>query len=412
MGSHVAVIGGGPAGLSSAYDLVQAGYDVTVFERHSKPGGLLTQVIPNFRFDKEKYDQEINLLEQLGVDFHYNMSLGDSIQLHQLATDFDAVIVAVGLGQATTLPIIENGFAEDRKFNSVDFLRLFNSDEVRIEPGATVLIIGGGNSAMDAARSAQKLNPGGRTVISCLEEKAAMPAFQEEISHALEAGISILDDSCVDRVDTLDNDRYQVYLNRYSSGESLDNMYVDYVITAIGQVAESILPDNWEQTKQDPLGRIADKASGEPDNIFVAGDLATGNHQSLIGAIGSGKKAAIAVRKKLENYAYDYEGQTALDNLSDESIEQRTFSNLLSSSDIAIDPQFILQKIKSFHLHQTCERCNHCIDNFGCPSLHKLDGHVVIDQKSCIRCGLCIDVCPNNAIRWETSPVLKVLETP
>ncbi len=410
MGSHVAVIGGGPAGLSSAYDLVQAGYDVTVFERHSKPGGLLTHVIPNFRFDKEKYDQEINLLEQLGVDFHYNMSLGDSIQLHQLATDFDAVIVAVGLGQATTLPIIENSFAEDRKFNSVDFLRLFNSDEIRIEPGSTVLIIGGGNSAMDAARSAQKLNPGGRTVISCLEEKAAMPAFQEEISHALEAGISILDDSCVDRIDTLDNDRHQVYLNRYSSGESLDSMYVDYVITAIGQVAESILPDNWAQTKQDPLGRIADKASGKPDNIFVAGDLATGNHQSLIGAIGSGKKAAIAARKKLENYAYDYEGQTALDNLTDESVEQRTFSKLLSSSDIAIDPQLILQKIKSFHLHQTCERCNHCIDNFGCPSLHKLDGHVVIDQKSCIRCGLCIDVCPNNAIHWETSPVLKVLE--
>ena len=117
------------------------------------------------------------------------------------------------------------------------------------------------------------------------------------------------------------------------------------------------------------------------------------------------------MRKELEGYAYDYEGQAALDNLRHNEIEKRTFSTLLSSANINIDPLRVQQEIKPFHLHQTCERCNHCIDNFGCPSLLKLNGHVVVNQQSCIRCGLCIDVCPNNAIRWTNELEIKTLGT-
>ena len=405
---QVAIVGGGPAGLSSAYDLVQAGYEVTVYERAAKAGGLLTHVIPDFRFDKSKYDQEIELLVRLGVDFQYKQSLGESIHLPELATNFDAIIIAVGLSQAATLPMIENNFSENRKFTSTDFLQLFNSAQIKFEPDATTLIIGGGNSAMDAARSAQRLAPRGLTVISCLEDKATMPAFQEEIQHALDAGITILDDSCVDHVDSLENGQYRVFLNHYASGESRDSIDVDYVITAIGQSAEALLPESWTQAGQDSLGRIKHDASGLPDNVFVAGDLVADNHQSLIGAIGSGKKAAVDVRKALENYAYDYEGQSALDNLIAVPAEHRTFSTLLESADINFDPGLIHEKITPFNLHQTCERCNHCIDNFGCPSLHKLDGHVVINQQSCIRCGLCIDVCPNNAIHWTAELDLEI----
>jgi NADPH-dependent glutamate synthase beta subunit-like oxidoreductase/NAD-dependent dihydropyrimidine dehydrogenase PreA subunit len=365
-------------------------------------------VIPDFRFDKSKYDQEIELLEKLGVNFQYRQSLGESIHLPELATNFDAVIVAAGLGQAAKLPMIESSFAENRKFTSTEFLQLFNSDQIKVEPDASILIIGGGNSAMDAARSARRLTPRGQTVISCLEEEASMPAFQEEIQHVLDAGITILDDSCVDRIDCLEDGQYKVYLNNYASGDSRESIDVDYVITAIGQHAENLLPESWTQAGQDSLGRIKDDASGLPDNVFVAGDLLADNHQSLIGAIGSGKKAAVAVRKALENYAYDYEGQAALDNLTAESTEHRTFSTLLASADINFDPELIHEKIAPFNLHQTCERCNHCIDNFGCPSLHKLDGHVVINQQSCIRCGLCIDVCPNNAIHWTTELDLEI----
>jgi len=407
---HVAIVGGGPAGLSSAYDLIQAGYDVTVYERDATAGGLLKHVIPKFRLDKTKCDEEINLLKQLGVNFQFNMALGESIQLAQLGVDFDAVIVAMGLSQADTLAVIENSFTADRKFNSADFLRSFNADEMKIEAGATVLIVGGGNSAMDAARSAQKLNPDGRTVVSCLEERASMPAFQEEIAHALDAGITILDDSCVDRVAAMDNGQRQIYLNRYSDGERLDSMAVDYVITAIGQRAETLQSEKWIQANQDKPGWAVDRAAGMPGNIFVAGDLDAGNHQSLIGAIGSGKKAAISVRKELENYAYDYEGQAALDQLLSHTRTQRNFSSLFSSAGIKVDTELIQDRIKPFNLYQSCELCNHCIDNFGCPSLHKLDGRVVINQETCIRCGLCIEVCPNDAIHWETDPGIQALE--
>ncbi len=409
-GMQVAIVGAGPAGLSSAYDLIQAGYAVTVFERDASAGGLLKHVIPKFRLDKTRCDEEIKLLEQLGVNFQFNQALGESIELPQLSTDFDAVIVAMGLSQADTLAVIEDNFPADRKFDSADFLRSFNADEVKIEAGATVLIIGGGNSAMDAARSAQKLNPDGRTVISCLEERAAMPAFQEEVAHALDAGIAILDDSCVDRVAAMGNGQRQVHLNRYSDGECLDSMAVDYVITAIGQRAETLQPEKWIQANQDKPGWTVDRAAGMPANIFVAGDLDAGNHQSLIGAIGSGKKAAIAVRNELENYPYDYEGQAALDQLLSHTHTQRSFSSLFSSAGIKVDTRLIQDRIKPFNLYQSCELCNHCIDNFGCPSLHKLDGRVVINQETCIRCGLCIEVCPNDAIHWETDPGILPLE--
>ena len=226
--------------------------------------------------------------------------------------------------------------------------------------------------------------------------------------HAARQGPIHVAVTLADRIDCLEDRQYKVYLNNYASGDSRESKVVDYVITAIGQHAENLLPERWTQAGQDSLGRIKDGACGLPDNVFVAGDLLADNHQSLIGAIGSGKKAAVAVRKALENYAYDYEGQAALDNLTAESTEHRTFSTLLASADINFDPGLIHEKIAPFNLHQTCERCNHCIDNFGCPSLHKLDGHVVINQQSCIRCGLCIDVCPNNAIHWTAELDLEI----
>jgi Fe-S-cluster-containing hydrogenase component 2 len=97
----------------------------------------------------------------------------------------------------------------------------------------------------------------------------------------------------------------------------------------------------------------------------------------------------------LENYPYDYEGQSALDKLSGSN-------NLRTTNHSEFTNESLLEEIQKFDLFQTCAKCNHCIDNFGCPAMTKVDGKVVIDEKRCTACGLCLDVCPNNAIYVET----------
>ncbi|HJP25691.1 MAG TPA: 4Fe-4S binding protein, partial [Arenicellales bacterium] len=142
--------------------------------------------------------------------------------------------------------------------------------------------------------------------------------------------------------------------------------------------------------------------------LFVAGDIASGNHMSLIGAIGSGKKAAIGVRRALQGYQYEYEADEPLQALNSRQSHGMDSTHALKWEEQS--PDQWSGDISRFDLYQPCERCNHCIDNFGCPSLVKVNGKVQIDQGTCTACGFCIDVCPNNAIKWaeataDISPV-------
>ena len=118
---------------------------------------------------------------------------------------------------------------------------------------------------------------------------------------------------------------------------------------------------------------------------------------SGIGAIASGKKAVVAIRKLLEGYSFAYEGEKALERLN----TNPTPLQKLPSSDLEAGE---IPDIGEYNLFQSCQKCNHCIDNFGCPAMVKVNGKVTIDESRCTQCGLCIDVCPNNAIRWETIP--------
>ena len=130
-------------------------------------------------------------------------------------------------------------------------------------------------------------------------------------------------------------------------------------------------------------------------NIFVAGDICSRNNMSVIGAIASGKKAAVGVRKFLEGYKFEYEGEKALDRLNSNPSPTLQLKSKLIDETIQLE-------IEKYNLFQSCQKCNHCIDNFGCPAMVKVNGKVQIDMNRCNLCGLCIDVCPNNAIRWET----------
>ncbi|MFI5221012.1 MAG: FAD-dependent oxidoreductase, partial [Bacteroidia bacterium] len=404
----VAVIGAGPAGLSAAYDLVQNGYDVTMFEREENAGGMVRYIIPNFRVDKTGMEQEIEVLEKMGVKFKFNHSRGKEINVEQLSKDFDATVLAVGMWNSQSLEIIEKNISKEKRFDAISFLKMFNQ---KILPfgegtgGVTILVIGGGNSAMDAARAAKKLHPANNVIVSCIEKLDDMPAFAGEISGTIKENIRIADNSFVSSANG-ENGRISITLNSFDKKEFIENINPDLIITAIGQKGESNLMN--EKISSDENYRI-EKVGYK--NVFAAGDILKGNHNSLIGAVGSGKRAAVQVRSLLEDYEFEYEGEVALNRLASLPAlfkgERASGKETLSPSSgrfgegLEYTNEELLEEIKGYDLFQTCAKCNHCIDNFGCPAMLKIDGKVVIDEKRCTSCGLCLDVCPNRAIYVE-----------
>lgn len=391
----VAIIGAGPAGLSSAYDLVQQGYDVTIYEKENKAGGMITSAIPFFRMDKNGFEFEAMQLKEMGVEFKFNTKIGVDISFEKLTDDFDSVIISTGLTNSKKLDLIEKNVPSNQKSNALDFLKNFNEGKSPVKPSSTIIVIGGGNSAIDAARAAQKLDSQNKVVISCIESEESMPAFAEEINHAKQEGIDIISLSFVKNIEILNSGKLRLSLFNFENKEkSIQDLECDFVITAIGQTGDSSIKLGNKITL-DENGRIINtETQTEINNVFVAGDVCAGNNMSLIGAIASGKKAAVEVRKLLENYKYKYEGDFALQRLNKSVIPDIKTNIEITGLE--------KEELENYDLFQTCQKCNHCIDNFGCPAMVKIDGKVQIDLSRCTLCGLCIDVCPNNAISWVT----------
>ncbi len=397
----VAIVGAGPAGLSAAYDLVKEGYQVDVFEKEAEAGGLIKFVIPDFRMDKTGFDFELAQLEELGVKFHYKKTLGKDIQLKQLRKDFDSVILSLGMGKVNRLPVVEDNLPVNKWFDGFEFLKKYNNKSLPISEGSRILVIGGGNSAIDVARSAKNYHASNEIFISCIESKENMPAFKEEVKHALDEGIVIIPSSYIHSCS--ENKSVEVVLYDYDSKGLLNKLEVDYVIVSIGQVGK--IEDYIEVGKENltEKGRIiVDKNNGlsKLDNVFVAGDICAENHVSLIGAIASGKRAAVGVRQQLDGYNYYYEGLDALLGLENKEKERQISLPFNDEGNLA-------KILSTFNLFQSCEKCNHCIDNLGCPAMIKVDGKIVIDYPKCTKCGLCIDVCPNDAIAYEKNEKLE-----
>ncbi|MCX6290262.1 MAG: thiamine pyrophosphate-dependent enzyme [Bacteroidetes bacterium] len=395
----IAVIGAGPAGLSAAYDLAQVGYEVEIFEKENKAGGMVAHAIPGFRMDKTAFDYEAMQLEKMGVKFHFNISLGKEIWLESLTEEYDAVILAVGMNKSKTLEVIEKNIPPEKRTDALLFLKSFNREEETIKPGSSILVIGGGNSAIDAARSAKKMSVKNQVLVSCIETLDKMPAFAEEVRHAMEEGIEFLHDSVVESCSLDTSGKIQCSLHAFDEKTFLQQVSCDYIVTAIGQVAEALVI---EKLSSDENLRVISKNSHTGyKNVFVAGDINAGNHMSVIGAIASGKKAAVAARQLLEEYPYAYEGEKALGRLNTNSPLRNTNQKEFTNEEGELgDPYFVRSEIERYNLFQSCQKCNHCIDNFGCPAMVKVNGKVQIDMARCNLCGLCIDVCPNNAIHW------------
>ncbi len=182
----VAIVGSGPAGLSCAYHLARRGYAITVFEAFPKAGGMLRYGIPPYRLPRHILDAEIERILELGIELRLNTAVGKEIPLERIQADYNAVFIGIGAQKAVRLGC--RGEECQGVYGGVEFLRLVNSGQP-VNIGGTVVVVGGGNTAVDAARTARRLNPEAAVTVLYRRTRAEMPAIAEEIEAAREEGV-------------------------------------------------------------------------------------------------------------------------------------------------------------------------------------------------------------------------------
>lgn len=318
----VAVIGSGPAGLTCAGDLAKMGYDVTIFEALHQPGGVLVYGIPEFRLPKDKVVKpEIENVKKLGVKIETDVIVGRTITIDELFDEenFEAVFIGSGAGLPRFMGIPGenlNGVLSANEFlTRNNLMKAYNSEyDTPIKLGKKVAVVGGGNVAMDAARTALRL--GSEVHIVYRRSDAELPARREEIEHAKEEGVKF--DLLTNPVEIYGDEKGWVKgmkCVRMELGEpdasgrrrpvpikgSEFDMDVDTVIMSLGTSPNSLIPSTTkglEVNKRKCIVAEEDTGATSREGVFAGGDAVTGA-ATVILAMGAGKKAAVAIDKYL-----------------------------------------------------------------------------------------------------------------
>lgn len=294
----IAVVGAGPAGLTAGYFLGKSGYDVTVYDANDKPGGMLATGIPEYRLPQNTIDAEVKLIEDLGVEIKRGVRVGRDIELTEIRKDAHAVLLATGCQVGNIVPGMKGRRAEA----AVDFLREVKT-EGRQETGERVLVIGGGDVAMDAARTARRL--GAEVTVASLEEFHKMPASPEDREEAREEGIIFRSGYGVDSVDG-ERVRFRKCLSIFDREsrfapefeEKATEDHYDHIIFAIGQRADnSYFPGDIEESSPGRVRVCSREYKTSAEGVFAAGDMVAVG--SAVSAIAAGKKAAVSIDRYL-----------------------------------------------------------------------------------------------------------------
>lgn len=313
----VAVVGGGPAGLSCAGDLALLGYDVTIFEAFQEAGGVLIYGIPEFRLPKDLVKKEIKTLTQMGVVIKPNMVIGQILDIEELLVDFEAVFIGTGAGLPRFMKIpgenLNGVYSANEFLTRINLMKAYKypNYDTPVKVGENVAIIGGGNVAIDAARAAKRLGAKNVSIIYRRSEEE-LPARDEEIEHAKEEGIifkfltnpiAIIGDEngfitkieCVKMELGEKDDSGRARPIKTDNSEHLYKM--DTVIIAIGQTPNPLIKNTIQALKTHSWGGIIvdnDTMLTSIDGVYAGGDIVTGA-ATVILAMGAGKKAAKAI---------------------------------------------------------------------------------------------------------------------
>lgn len=404
----IAIIGSGPAGLSCAYYLACKGYYPTVFEKSDKPGGMMRYGIPSYKLEKDVIDAEIDILREIGVEIKCGIDVGKDITLAELKKQgYKAFYIAIGC-QGGKLPGIPGEDAGGLDI-AVDFLHKATEDQSQIMNGK-VVVIGGGNVAVDCARTAHRFKAAS-VAMYCLESRDTMPASKEEVAETLEENItinnswgpkeiikdsngnvkSIIFKKCTRTIDP-DTKRFSPL---YDENDTI-TVEADHIVFAIGQdiVWNDLLRDT-KVTFWHGNYPVADKLTyqTEDPDIFVGGDVYSGP-RFVIEAIEQGKQAAVSLHRYVQPGTSMTIGRNRRDfiELNKDNIVVDSYDNSERQEagfDSTIDSKLSFRDAhKTLTEEQVKTETARCL---GC-------GASVVDPNKCIGCGVCTTKCEFDAI--------------
>ncbi len=383
----IAVIGAGPAGLSCAYFLACDDYKVTVFDKNAQPGGMLRYGIPAFRLEREVLDAEIEVLKELGVEFKCGVEIGKDITLEQLRGEgYEAFYLGIGAQKSAKLGI--PGEDTDGVYGGIDFLRMVNEGG-KLKLGKKVVVIGGGNVAMDVARTAVRL--GADTTVVYRRKEENMPADPAEVAEAKEEGVKFVFEHKPVEIKAVKGKVSELVCDA-------GTVKCSTVIAAIGQTADWGALDIGELKTNAKGYAEADGVTyqtAQPD-IFVGGDIYTGP-KFAIDAIAAGKQGAISIHRFVQDGQSLTIGRDRLEyksldknNLDLDEIKADYDSTPRQNPD-RIDVAEFKDNRRTFTEEQLKKETARCL---GC-------GASVIDPNKCLGCGVCTTRCKFDAIHLK-----------
>lgn len=405
VGSKVAVIGSGPAGMSAAHDLARLGYRVTIFESLPVLGGMFYVGIPAYRLPRDIIKLDIDAIMKLGVEVRTNTTIGKDLMIADLKEmGFKAIVVAVGAQLSRSLPI--EGVELAGVLKGISFLKdIYLGANVKL--GERVLVIGGGNVAMDVARTAVRLRPK-EVRVACLEARHEMPADRLEIEEALEEGIIIHNRvgpkkiignngqvkglQCLAVASVFDS---QGRFNPTFIEDQESIFETDTIIITVGQASDTTWAKGVDELKFTRWGTLVitpDTFETNIPGIFAAGDVATGPGIA-IAAVASGQKVARSVDEYLKGRKLKKDVKARMKVIKSHRMHE-------GYEDIPLKPVPIIAPEIRIHNFNGIEigypedmaveqgkRCLRCHIN------------TIFDGDKCILCGGCVDVCPEYCLK-------------
>jgi NADPH-dependent glutamate synthase beta subunit-like oxidoreductase len=428
-GKKVAVVGSGPAGHSAAYQLARLGYAVTIFEKSPKPGGLNRGGIPDWVLPQEVLDREIQRLEELGITIKCNTEVGKDISWEDLATKFDACVLAVGLTEPNK--VRAEGEEKEGVLYGLPFLRDIGMGTSKVELGARVVVIGGGNTAIDCAREAFRQGAQQVTMITVESGPSEMPVVPEDLHDMMEEGVELIHGRAMTKV--VGNGRLagiELHPARFAGkvnaspieidrAAAPERMACDNVIIAVGQHASlAWLPAEFKNEKgtikADQFGRLGST------NFFAAGDITqfgSGVALMVVNAVGDGKRVAFNLDKALRGEALRVR-TVPLDVITDLNRMNMTYFPHFPRVTQALLPAVSRRKtqdevILGYREEQAVDEANRC---FSCGTCNACDNCYLVCPEPCIvrsdrsnglykilvdyckGCRVCIEECPTGCL--------------
>jgi NADPH-dependent glutamate synthase beta subunit-like oxidoreductase len=441
----VCIVGAGPAGLTAAYYLALKGYQVKVIEKLSEAGGMLWVGIPRYRLPHETIQKEVEMIARLGVEFQYNMQFGWRIHMTQLLKEgFEAFLFTIGAHKCSPISVKgENDFAE--VYTAVSFLREVALGD-RQKPGNRVVIIGGGNVAIDSARTCIRL--GCKEVnLVYRRSREEMPADYEEIEQAEEEGVKM---NFLMIPTEIIGEAYSVKAMRFIKARLVKvkgskrkrpqpiegtefTMEVDAIISAVGQRIDQVIMNdlpNLEWTRWNTIGTGDVTMETSLEGIFAAGDAVSGP-ATVVEAIAGGKRAADAIdrylskkppkiqtpvpprSKRVPLIETDADEKMTLPRASLPLLDYQRRRTSFQQVELGFSEESAKKEARRCLRCDICIRCRRCVeicrDEMGIGALefgymdadHPRPTDFRVTREKCISCGACAVNCPNDAIRIE-----------